>query len=66
MEEYLYRRIRDDGFASQVQVEDNGDNRTEHRMIQRVDLVISMDLLQAMKRCIRNSIKIRYIIGKIL
>jgi len=49
MEEYLYRRIMDDGFASQVQVEDNEDNRIEHRMIQRVDLVISMDLLQAMK-----------------
>jgi hypothetical protein len=49
MEEYLYIHIMDDVFASQVPVADNEDNRTEHRMIQRVDLVISMDLLQAME-----------------
>ena len=43
----------DDVYASQVQVLDNEDNRKQHQMIQRDDLIISMDLLQAIKREIK-------------
>jgi hypothetical protein len=39
----------DDVFSSQVQFEDNEDNQKEHQMVEKDDLIISMDLLQAMK-----------------
>jgi hypothetical protein len=40
----------DDVFASQVQFEDNEDNRKEHQMVWKDELIISMDLLQAIKK----------------
>jgi hypothetical protein len=39
----------DDVFASLIQVVDNEDNRKEHQMVQIDNLIISMDLLQAIK-----------------
>jgi hypothetical protein len=40
----------DDVFASQVQVEDNVNNRIEHQMVPKDELIISMNLPQAIKR----------------
>jgi hypothetical protein len=48
----LYIHTKDDEFSSQVQVEDNGDNRKGHHMVQKDEQIISMDLLQAIQELI--------------